>query len=205
MIPTGVELNELPDESWRLEARRAWKLEPGDFAVGHLGAFTQEKGQDIAAQAFGLLEGRMANLRMILAGEGPMRRTLEASLPSNPRLIFPGHIEDPSRLLAALDLFIMPSRSEAWGLAALEAMASGLPVIASNTGGLAEMIDAGQTGWLISQGDAHAWADAIREAAADREKLRAMGLLARSRAGRFSVEETARRTEEFYLRILNGS
>jgi glycosyltransferase involved in cell wall biosynthesis len=206
IIPTGVEFRELPTPEQRVEARRAWKLEPGDFAVGHLGAFTQEKGQDVAAQAFGLLEGRMANLRMILAGEGPMRATLQASRPSNPaRLIFPGHIEDPSRLLAALDLFIMPSRSEAWGLAALEAMASGLPVIASNTGGLAEMIDAGQTGWLISQGDSHALADAIREAAADRERLRAMGLLARSRARRFSVEETARRTEEFYLRILNGS
>ncbi len=204
IIPTGVEVREVPDEQQRRDARREWNLEPGDFAVGHLGAFTQEKGQDVAVQALALLKDRMPNLRMILAGEGPMRATLQASLPAS-SLILPGHIQDSSRLLAALDLFIMPSRSEGWGLAALEAMASGLPVLASDTGGLAEMIDAEETGWLISPGNPRALADGILAAASDREKLRAMGLRARSRAQRFSIEETARRTEEFYVRMLNGS
>ncbi len=168
--------------------------------AGHLGAFTQEKGQDVAAEALRLLRERMPRLRMILAGDGAARAELEASS----GLTLPGHIEDASQLLAALDVFVMPSRSEGWGLAALEAMAAGLPVIASNTGGLAEIVDAGETGWLVPPGDARALAEAIENAAADRERLREMGLLARERARRFSVEETARRTEEFYLRILDG-
>jgi glycosyltransferase involved in cell wall biosynthesis len=202
IIPTGVEFRELPDVRRRSEARGAWDLDPGDFAVGHMGAFTPEKGQDVAVEAWRSLKDRMPELHMILAGEGPARAALQTS---DLRLTLPGHVEDPSQLLAALELFIMPSRSEGWGLAALEAMASGLPVIASNTGGLAELIDHRETGWLVPPGDARALAEAILEAAGDRDKLREMGLLARSRARRFSVEETARRSEEFYLRMLGGA
>jgi L-malate glycosyltransferase len=202
VIPTGVELRTLPSESERAEARRVWGLEPGDFAAGHLGAFTKEKGQDVAVEAFRLSQGRLPELRMILAGEGPERGKLATSLPSDARVNLPGHIEHPEQLLAALDVFLMPSRSEAWGLAALEAMAAGLAVIASNTGGLAEMIEPGESGWLVAPGDARALAEAIAEAAGDRARLREMGLRARERAARFLVEETAKRTEEFYLRIL---
>jgi glycosyltransferase involved in cell wall biosynthesis len=200
IIATGVEIPRLPDPEEREAARKHWGLAPQDFAAGHLGAFTAEKGQDVAAEAARLLEHRLPALRLILAGEGPLR----ASLPSAQNLILPGHLDDPASLLAALDVFVMPSRSEAWGLAALEAMAFGLPVIASNTGGLAEMIDPGETGWLVPAGDAAALAEALIAAAADREKLAAKGTLARSRAARFGVEETVRRTEEFYLRILNS-
>jgi len=201
VIPTGVEIPaELPDPAQRAEARRAWNLVDDDFVVGHLGAFTREKGQDVAAEAARLLESRLPHLKMILAGEGPLRSSITASA----RLILPGQLAEPPQLLAALDLFIMPSRSEGWGLAALEALAFGLPVAASNTGGLAEMIVAGETGWLVPPGDAPALAEAIFDAAADRERLRAMGLCAREHARRFSIEETAARTESFYLRILGS-
>lgn len=198
VIPTGVELPDLPGDVQREAARRAWNLSPSDFAVGHLGAFTREKGQDVAVEALQLLAQRVPGLRMILAGEGPLR----SSLPAHPALNLPGHIPDPQTLLAALDLFIMPSRSEGWGLAALEAMAAGLPVIASNTGGLAEMIVPGDTGWLVTPGQAQPLANAIAAAASDRDSLREMGKRGRARAECFSVAETARRTEQFYLRIL---
>jgi glycosyltransferase involved in cell wall biosynthesis len=199
VIPTGVEIpTALPDEEQRATARRAWNLNDEDFAVGHLGAFTREKGQDVAAEAARLLMTRLPRLKMILAGDGPLR----SSLAPSPSLILPGHVAEPRQLLAALDLFVMPSRSEGWGLAALEAMAFGLPVAASNTGGLAEMIVTGETGWLVPPGDAPALADAIFEASADRERLREIGLRAQECARRFSVEQTASRTEAFYLRVL---
>jgi glycosyltransferase involved in cell wall biosynthesis len=192
VIPTGVDFPALPIEQQPADA---------DFVVGHLGAFTSEKGQDVAVEAARLLTERLPGLRMILAGEGPLR----AALTSSPRVVLPGHIADTASFFAGLDLFIMPSRSEAWGLAALEAMAFGLPVIASNVGGLPEMIDDNETGWLIPPDDPSALAEAIFRAFLNRERLREMGQLARTRAQRFSVEETARRTEEFYLRLLNRS
>jgi glycosyltransferase involved in cell wall biosynthesis len=207
VIPTGVDIPAaLPDRRQRAEARRYWNLDDGDFAVGHLGAFTPEKGQDIAAEAARLLENRLPCLKMILAGEGPLRSSIAAGPAVNTKsLILPGYVAAPQQLLAALDLFVMPSRSEGWGLAALEAMAFGLPVVASNTGGLAEMIRAGETGWLLAPGDASALAQAIFDAAADRERLHAMGLRARECARPFSVEETAARTEAFYLRVLGAA
>jgi glycosyltransferase involved in cell wall biosynthesis len=201
VIPTGVEIPAgLPTPDQRAQARRHWNLADEDFAVGHMGAFTREKGQDIAAEAGRLLERRLPRLKMILAGDG----LLLSGFAAGPGLQLPGHLAETKQLLAALDLFIMPSRSEGWGLAALEAMAFGLPVAASNAGGLAEMIVAGETGWLVAPGDASALADAIFSAAANTERLHDMGLRARECAARFSVEETAARTESFYLRVLKS-
>src|SRR5262249_9390813 len=104
--------------------------------------------------------------------------------------------------LMSLDLFIMPSRSEAWGLAALEAMVHGVPVVASNIQGLAEIVSDGESGWLIPPGDPHALASAIARAASDPAGLRTAGAAARRRASLFSLDETVSRTEAFYRRLL---
>jgi glycosyltransferase involved in cell wall biosynthesis len=198
-IPTGVEWPAaLPGPQERSAIRSRWGFEDRHFVVGHMGAFTAEKGQDVAMNAALLLQPRLPDLRMILAGDGPLRSSMQA----NSLVILPGHISGRAEFFAALDLFIMPSRSEAWGLAALEAMAHGVPVAASNTGGLPEMIEAQETGWLVTPGDPRELADAIERAASDRAALRATGLRARERSKRFSVEETAARTESFYRRIL---
>ncbi len=199
-IPTGVEWPAvLPNPQERRVIRSSWGFEDQHFVLGHMGAFTAEKGQDVAMSAALLLRSRLPDLRMILAGEGPLR----SSMPAHDFVMLPGHVSARAEFFAALDLFIMPSRSEAWGLAALEAMAHGIPVVASNTGGLPEMIEAGETGWLVTPGDPRELADAIERAATwEPEKLRATGLRARERAKQFSVQETAERTEAFYRRIL---
>ena len=188
----------LPGEPERRAIRHKWGFEDRDFVVGHMGAFTAEKGQDVAVQAALLLQSRLPDLRLVLAGDGPLRSSLQA----NAFVLFPGHVSCRSKFLAALDLFIMPSRSEAWGLAALEAMAHGVPVVASRVGGLPEMIEPNESGWLVAPGDASALAAAVERAATDREILRATGIRARERAKRFSLDETAERTEAFYRRML---
>ena len=99
-------------------------------------------------------------------------------------------------------MFIMPSRSEAWGLAALEAMAHGVPVIASDAGGLPEIIEPGNGGWLIPAGDPEALARAITDAATNMDVLRAQGHKARERARLFSVDRMVEQTAAFYQRFV---
>jgi glycosyltransferase involved in cell wall biosynthesis len=193
VIHTGVPIPpSLPSAEDRRSAREHWGLSPGDFAVGYMGAFTHEKGQDVAVAALNLLE--MTSVRLILAGDGPLR----SSIAPNPRVQLPGYVEDKTTLLQALDLFVMPSRSEAWGLAALEAMSYGVPVIASAVGGLKEFVEDGVSGWLVPPDDSTALAKAIAEA---RPFVGSFGKRARERARRFSVEETVQRTEDLYRKL----
>ncbi len=96
---------------------------------------------------------RLPRARMLLAGDGPERpksRMVELARQASGMVQLPGFIEDLDEFYAALDLYIMPSRSEAWGLTALRAMAFGLPVIASNVGGLPELVEQRKTGWLVA-------------------------------------------------------
>lgn len=165
--------------------------------VGHLGAFTREKGQDMLVEAARALPG----VRFVLAGEGPLREVLRAAAP--PNVEFPGFIANTAEFFARLDAFLMPSRSEAWGLAALEAMAHGVPVLASDIQGLAEIVEPGRSGWLVPAGNAAAWARAI--AALDPAGLAPYGVAARERAALFSVERMALQTEQLYARLLRLS
>jgi len=185
VIHTGVELPPIRPARMRQEK----------FVAGHLGAFTHEKGQDVAIRAAELLP----DVHFVLAGDGPL--LAEARKSARVSVSFPGFIQDPSAFYAGLDVFIMPSRSEAWGLAALEAMAHGVPVIASNVGGLAEIVKPGEGGWLVPPGDAQALASAIAQAASDPACLRAAGAAARRRAALFSQRQTVEQTEAFYLRL----
>jgi glycosyltransferase involved in cell wall biosynthesis len=209
VISPGIDLPaEPPSADLRARARAKWGFGPDHFVVGHAGAFTREKGQDIALEAALLLAPRLPSLRTLLVGDGPER--------SNPRMqdlakrtagiaVLPGFLDDLSEFYAALDLFIMPSRSEGWGLTALEAMANGLAVIATNVGGLPELVEHGKTGWLIPPDSATALANAIEAAARDPARLSEYGCNAGERARQFSMERTVEETEQFYARLRAAS
>jgi glycosyltransferase involved in cell wall biosynthesis len=136
---------------------------------------------------------------MLLVGDGPERRNQTEGT-----ALLPGFLDDLSEFYAALDVFIMPSRSEGWGLTALEAMANGLAVIASDVGGLRELVVRG-TGWLVPSDSPAALADAIESAASDPALQCEYGRNARERAAHFSIARTVELTEQFYARLLAAS
>jgi glycosyltransferase involved in cell wall biosynthesis len=204
VIVPGIEMpRELPDTRTLANARGRWGFSSDEFVIGHAAAFTHEKGQDVALQAALLLAPRLPRARMLLAGDGPERLQLARQASEIAQL--PGFVDNLEEFYAALDLFIMPSRSEAWGLTALRAMAHGLPVIASNVGGLPEVVERGKSGWLVPPESAEALADAIVDAASDPARLCEFGRNARERAAQFSIERTVERTEQFYLRLLGAT
>jgi len=107
-----------------------------------------------------------------------------------------------SEFFASLDLFIMPSRSEGLGSAALQAMAHGLSLVATRVGGLPEIVEDGATGWLVEPGSAEDLAEGIAKAFSDATRRRAFGLRARERAQLFTSVIMVERTEAFYRRLL---
>jgi L-malate glycosyltransferase len=182
VIHTGVELPEL-----------SIAASHEGYVVGVLGAFTREKGHDVAIAAARLLP----DVRFMLAGDGPLLAALAADAPMN--VVFPGFVEDTADFFGQIDLLLVPSRSEAWGLSALEALAHGVPVIASSVQGLAEIVTA-ECGWLAQANDPQALASAI--AAARSSMTPTYREAARRRAAIFSVDAMAHKTESFYERLL---
>jgi glycosyltransferase involved in cell wall biosynthesis len=220
VIYDGVEIpQEIPDAMMRANIREKWDCSEQDFVIGMMNPPTYEKGGDIVREAAHLLRSSVPNARIVMAAtgsdismddlqatiaKGRTRGTLGSSDPmgdsvSNLRYIdFP---PDRADFFAALDLFIMPSLAEGLGSAALLANAYGIPVVASRVGGLPEIIEEAETGWLVPPGSPQDLAGAIAHAALDRTRLPAMGSKARQRAGQFSSTLMVERTEALYARL----
>src|SRR5207245_5777728 len=140
------------------------------------------KGVDVLLRAAATLPGLLVEV----AGDGPERPGLEAIDPSATFLGWQPRLDD---LLARWDVFALPSREEAFGIAALEAMAAGRPVVATRVGGLPELIEDGLTGLLVPPDDPAALAAALARLAADPALRARMGQAARERAAAcFPVE-----------------
>ncbi len=206
IIPDGITVpSELPSQAAKIQARARWGLNPDDFVAGHLGAFTPEKGQDIALEALKLLADRLPKARLLLAGKGPAlsnTRMVQLLRQTATRVHLCGEIENLAEFFSALDLFIMPSKSEGLGSSVLMAMSYGLPVVASRVGGLPEIVEEARTGWLVEPGSPVSLADAIAAAAANQQSLKQCGLNAREQARQFSLDIMADRTEALYTRLL---
>jgi glycosyltransferase involved in cell wall biosynthesis len=114
-----------------------------------------------------------------------------------------GHHADVLPWLAALDAFVLPSDWEGMSNALLEAMAAGLPVVATAVGGTREVVVDGVTGLLVPPGDPDSLAEAISRLLGDSDMRHTMGEAGRARVDRhFSIEQTVRRTEELYMALL---
>ncbi|MBI1983796.1 MAG: glycosyltransferase family 4 protein [Acidobacteria bacterium] len=206
VIPDGVETPaELPSAEGRSRARRQWGFGEQEFVVGHVGSFTKEKGQDVALAAFALVQEKLPQARLLLAGDGPLRAALEErarAAPAHASIRLPGHVESLPEFFAALDLYIMPSRAEGLGSSALLAMAHGLPVVASRAGGLPEIVIDSETGWLVPTDSPQPLAEGIVSAASDGARLRQFAAAGRERARQFSSDIMRERTEALYRRLV---
>jgi glycosyltransferase involved in cell wall biosynthesis len=180
---------------------------PADAAVLlTLGALVRRKGLDVLLAALARLAARGVEPLCWLGGDGPERAALEkraAKLGLAPRVRFLGPRRDVGDLLAAADVLVMPSRREGLGVAALEAMAAGTPIVASNVGGLGEAVVEGRTGLLVPPADADALAAALGRMLGDgalRARCAAEG--PRRIDEGFHVERMVDGYEELYREVL---
>jgi glycosyltransferase involved in cell wall biosynthesis len=144
--------------------------------------------------------------RLLIAGDGPDRRILEALAQSLGlrQAVFLGWRNDAANIMADVDLLAVPSRWEGFGLVTLEAMALAKPVVASHVSALPEIVVPGETGLLVRAGDFGGLADSIDSLLADPQRATVMGRVGRDRARReFTVERMAQRTADVYRNLVS--
>ncbi len=192
----------------RPEARRELGLASFDPVLGAVGRLSPEKGHLHLLRALPAIAAAFPGAGCVLAGDGRARPELEAEarrLGLGGRVVFLGHRRDVSRVLAALDLFVQPSVYEGFGLSLLEAMAAGLPVVASRVGGIPEVVDDGESGVLVPPGDAGALAASVIDLLRDPGRGRRLGEIAALRAReRHSIALEAAQVDALYARVLRG-
>ena len=189
VVPNAVDSTRFrPDGSAELRLRYA---HPEEKLLTHVSNFRGVKRvEDVIRTFAGVAEEIGARLLMI--GDGPERPKafeLAAKLGVSGRVAFLGSFPRVEHLLSVSDLFLLPSSEESFGLAALEAMASGVPVVASRTGGIPEVVTDGETGYLCAVGDAAGMATAALTLLKDPVRHKRFSEAARARAVEVYSEE----------------
>jgi glycosyltransferase involved in cell wall biosynthesis len=207
VIPNGIPLSRFhPEPGARERVRRDLRIEADSWVIGTVGRIAVEKNQALLLRAVAPLLGRRTHL--VLVGDGPLLPALSelASALGVAELVhFLGARRDVPDLLNALDTFVLCSDLEGLPLVIPEAMATGLPVVATRVGGIPTVIDEGQTGFLVATGDEAALRDRVARLQAAPELSRAFGAQARAVAiARFSAERMQRDYIALYERVLSG-
>jgi glycosyltransferase involved in cell wall biosynthesis len=202
LIYNGVDLDRYDHQEPCCTLRDEYGMEPGSQTVGVVARLEPEKGHPTLLDAWPQVLRDVPDAYLLIIGEGSRREVLEQQaydLRIGHRVVFTGRRDDVPAVTAALDVAVLPSYREAQGLSILEAMALSRPVVASNVGGIPEMIQDGVTGLLIPPADPEALAAAISRLLRDHSYADTIG-----RAGhdlvheRFCIERMVSAVQEIY-------
>ncbi len=205
-IPNGVDLDRFDPSAMRRN-RDDLAAAP---RIGMVGRLHPQKGHSVGLRAFSTILRRYPDASLEIVGSGGLRESLEreaGELGIAGRVHFHGSIPhaDIARHMAGWDLAMFPSLWEGFGIAAAEAMAMELPVVASRVEGLMEVVEDGTTGLLVPSDDPGALAEAVLRLLSNRAEAGAMGRRGRIRiADRFSVQRGAARIRSVYESVLTG-
>jgi glycosyltransferase involved in cell wall biosynthesis len=196
-----------PDARTRDQVRGALGIAPDTALLVNVGRLVPRKGHSLLLDLVERLRRDGRPSALALAGDGPLRPQIEAEVARRGLDVhLLGNVEDVPSLLAAGDVFVFPSETESFGIAPLEAMAAGTPVLVAELPALASFIDNGHSGLIVPQGDLDGFVGQVEMLLADR------GLSARlAQAGRdvvearYSTEISARRMTEFYAESVRRS
>jgi L-malate glycosyltransferase len=195
-IPNGIDAAAYPDRAAPVRSR----------VVTTVANLRPEKGHDTLIEAAALVAARCPDVRFQIVGEGEMRDALERQVKGRRlerHVRFLGHREDVAELLSATEVFVLPSRTEAFPNSLLEAMAMGVPSIATQVGGIPELVDNDQNGLLIPAGDAPALANAVVTLLTDGNRAARLGLAARATiTSRYSFDRMVSAFEQLYINEL---
>ncbi len=184
--PNGVDTEMFqPRSSRKAKLRAALGLHEETPLVGFIGRLSPEKGPEVFVRAAMLLKSRCPDARCVMIGDGPMKRHLQDLIEQYElaeHLFMIGQRPDMPAVYNELDLVVSSSHSEAMPLALMEAMSSGLPVIATRVGGVPDLVEDGRTGWLVGPSRFDEIADRCELLLSDDGLRHRIGMAARERA-----------------------
>jgi glycosyltransferase involved in cell wall biosynthesis len=194
--------NDAERREHRAALRAELKADADTVLIGIICRLVEQKGVQYGLEAFAHIASQCANARLVIAGDGALRKTLEAqaaALGIANRVHFLGWRADSMQVLAGLDIFMQPSLWEGFGLVLLEAMASRLPIVATNVSAIPEVVAHGETGLLVPPRDVPALATALHTLVADAPLRQHMGLLGEDRLEeQFTAERMVHETLALY-------
>jgi glycosyltransferase involved in cell wall biosynthesis len=185
---------------------------PEDFnVVGIVGRISQQKGQDIFLEAVAKIHHKLPKTLFLIVGapdEPAMlekMRALAATLGIQEKVNFLGYRDDIPNIYSILDILVMPSRWEGFGLALVEAMAMGLPIVCTEVGGIPEVVIPNETALFVATENPGQVADAISRLLEDQSLRLKMGLAGKKRAEQFSYQRVGQQVHQKYQTLLSGN
>ncbi|MFQ5929282.1 MAG: glycosyltransferase family 4 protein [Acidobacteriota bacterium] len=208
VVYDAVETVPAESASLRSSARRRLGATDEEFLIGCVGQLTPEKGQELLIRGFADLLDVYPDSRLALVGDGELRREFQeliGELGLDRRAILTGFVSDLDSLLPAFDLLVHPSLAEGLGSVLLKGMAHRVPICASRTGGIPEVVVDGETGFLFPPGSPKGLVEAVVRARGSPELARRQAERANARVlSDFSVERMVVGTCRIYSNVING-
>jgi glycosyltransferase involved in cell wall biosynthesis len=205
VIPYGIEkrLFEKRDESVRGE----FGFESGDLVVGSIACLKHQKSPEDFVKLAATVRKMFPRVKFLLIGDGSLRPGIEKLVSKNGldgQLVLAGWRSDIPRIMSAIDVFVLTSLWEGLPISVLEAMAASLPVVATDTGGIKEVISSGDNGFLVRTRDINLMTDYVVDLLRDEGLRRRIGSRgSASIEGRLGVEEMTRKTQGLYSAIIS--
>ena len=196
-----------PGSSARMRLTETFGIPPESTVVGVIAQLIPRKGHALLLDSLPEVIVRHPEVRVLLFGRGPLERSLRERIAArslSDRVQLTGFRNDLAELLPGLDLLVHPALREGLGVAVLEAMSAGVAVVASDAGGIPDIVEHERSGLLFAAGDSGGLCEAMLRTLGDEALRRRLALAGRKRVeSRFSVERMSRRYVEVYNRVLS--
>lgn len=188
--------------------KKAKIFEKKEIILGTVGTLNYQKGIQYLIEAMPRIMREFPQAKLMIVGEGVYKdhlKKLVKKMKLNQVISFTGFINDIEDEMVKFDIYVQPSLSESFGLAIVQAMSLGIPIVATNTGGIPEVVTTGKSGILVEVGKSQALAEAILELLRDKSKAKEMGKLAAEEAKiKFNMKEMVKETEGIYDEIVEN-
>jgi glycosyltransferase involved in cell wall biosynthesis len=212
VIPHGIRVDlfarAAADAARRTRRRAAWGFPADACVIGCVARLHPSKDHPTLLRAFARLQRDVPTARLVLVGDGPLRARLERCArewlgDGVAGVRFAGNEPDAAGAHAGLDIAVLATRREGFGLAALEAMAAGRPLIATRAGALPELVRDGETGLLVPPGDSGALTEALLHLTRDPARRARLGARAAAAARAYTLERMVAATAALYAEVLD--